>query len=243
MARGSSLTRVGWEHSLSKGARAVALTLGALALGCLPERQLASYAEGNTVDSAPAANTSSVASSVPPTDDPLGADSDDSLESGPRDAGVAPVESAGGSEPAVEPDAAPALVCRAECECERRGELDFMFCATSVSFAIAVERCAAAGGALASVDDAEQNAWLTQQMVARDADDFWLSGTDAEVEGVWRWADGRVFYPAPEDAGASFAPWDDQQPNDLNGEDCMRSVGGLWRDLACTLELGYVCQG
>ena len=48
---------------------------------------------------------------------------------------------------------------------------------------------------------------------------------------------------APEDAGASFAPWDDQQPNDLNGEDCMRSVGGLWRDLSCTLELGYVCQG
>jgi hypothetical protein len=118
-----------------------------------------------------------------------------------------------------------------------------MFCAGAVTFADASELCADAGGALASIDGVELNDWLTEQMQARSADDFWLSGTDTEDEGIWRWADGRVFYPAPADAGESFAPWDAQQPNDLNGEDCMRSLEGVWRDLSCDLELGYVCQG
>ena len=87
-------------------------------------------------------------------------------------------------------------------------------------------------------------AWLTSRMTELAADDFWLSGTDLEDEGVWRWSDGRIFFDAGADAGApqAFAPWDAQQPNDLNGEDCMRSIGGVWRDLDCSEEIAFVCQ-
>ena len=82
-------------------------------------------------------------------------------------------------------------------------------------------------------------------MAEIDADDFWLSGTDTEDEGVWRWSDGRVFFDIDADGGAlpSFAPWDEGQPNDLNGEDCMRSTGGVWRDLDCSDAIAFVCQG
>ncbi len=157
------------------------------------------------------------------------------------DAGL-PVEDAGVARDAALP---PLLLCREECACERRGEREFMFCGTSVSFDEALERCGGAGGTLVSIDDQEQNVWLSQRMQALEADDFWLSGTDAEVEGVWRWSDGRVFFGEAADAGGApaFVPWDDGQPNDLNGEDCMRSTSGVWRDLDCADELPFVCQG
>lgn len=214
------------------------------ALACVPDRELSSYAAGRPVEN------DSVASTAAPTPAPSAADplSAAAAEAdGPslqisRDAGGAarPELTSG-----LEPDATPAraLACREDCDCELRGGRDFMFCAEAVSFAEASDSCADSGGTLVSIEDAGLNDWLTEQMQARSADDFWLSGTDTEDEGIWRWGDGRIFHPTPADAGESFAPWDAQQPNDLNGEDCMRSVGGVWRDLSCDLELPYVCQG
>jgi hypothetical protein len=141
-------------------------------------------------------------------------------------------------------DAAPAqrLDCRDDCVCETRGVLEYMFCAPPVTRTLAIERCAGAGGRLVSIDDEGLNAWLSERMGAIDADDFWLSGSDEDTEGVWRWSDGRVFYGG--DAGAGlFAPWDEGQPNDVNDEDCMRATAGVWRDLDCADEIAYVCQG
>jgi CUB/sushi domain-containing protein len=214
------------------------VVLGSLA--CLPDRELASYAAGRAVASDSVASAEAPAP-APSVADPLGAVADSPRLETSRDAGATPPDVTS----PVERDATPArtLACRTDCDCERQDERDFMFCPETVSFADAEERCADAGGTLASIDDAALNDWLTQQMQARSADDFWLSGTDAEDEGIWRWADGRVFFPPPADAGESFVPWDAQQPNDLNGEDCMRSVGGVWRDLSCDLELAYICQG
>jgi len=240
VAGSSSLSRA-WSDRRC-GAWRRALVLGVL--GCLPQRELGSYAAGaaGAVGGGdPLANASAVvpSSASPAAVDLAGAEGTRPVLQAAGDAGVPDAANDALGDAAL----GGALSCRTECACERRDQRDFMFCATTVTFDVATARCRAAGGTLASVDDAQHEAWLTERMQALDADDFWLSGTDAEVEGVWRWADGRVFYPFPADAGESFAPWDDQQPNDLNGEDCMRSVGGLWRDLACDAELTYVCQG
>ncbi|HTV20755.1 MAG TPA: C-type lectin domain-containing protein [Polyangiaceae bacterium] len=170
-------------------------------------------------------------------------------EPGPVDAGVLVEGSASAIDaaPSVDtaPEPLPILDCREECACERGALGEFMFCPNAVSHEEAVARCSLAGGSLASVDDATQNAWLSARMAELEADDFWLSGTDAEDEGVWRWSDGRVFFDTRADAGTRepFAPWDEGQPNDLNGEDCMRSTGGVWRDLDCSDEIAFVCQG
>jgi Lectin C-type domain len=143
------------------------------------------------------------------------------------------------------PSPNPRLTCRDECVCESGVLGEFMFCSTAVSHDDAVAACSLAGGGLASVDDPTLNERLTARMAALEADDFWLSGTDLDDEGVWRWSDGRVFFDVGADAGAPrlYAPWDEEQPNDLNGEDCMRSTGGVWRDLDCSAEIAFVCQG
>jgi hypothetical protein len=138
----------------------------------------------------------------------------------------------------------PGLICRDECVCEIRVLAAFMFCSAAIRQDEAVAACSLAGGALASVDDPERNAWLTARMTALAADDFWLSGTDLDDEGIWRWSDGRVFFDASADAASTrpYAPWDEGQPNDLDGEDCMRSTGGVWRDLDCSEQIAFVCQ-
>jgi hypothetical protein len=213
-----------------------------LLIACVPEQPLSSYAGGpaSTLDTeappgaarpdaAPRGDPPIVAR--PPSDRLdaalLGALDDlDALDAGGYDA----VDSL--DTPAVVPST---LVCRAECTCERWADRDFMFCGAAVTYVEAVELCATAGGTLVSIEDQEQNAWVGQRMeAAAAAGDFWLSGTDVEDEGVWRWQEGRVFFDATADAAirAPFVAWDEQQPNDLGGEDCMRWMGGLWLDLA-----------
>jgi hypothetical protein len=225
-----------------------------LPITCLPEQPLASYKGGRAL--------------TPDIEEPQGAAGPDAalggatrpnrpappIVSGPPsnrpDAALLDALDAGDDDVIESPDAPavlPAtLVCRAECTCERRADRDFMFCSATVTHAQAVELCAAAGGTLVSIDDPEQNAWVSQRMeAAAAATDFWLSGTDIDDEGVWRWQDGRVFFDATTDAGnrAPYVPWDAQQPNDLGGEDCMRLTGGRWLDLPCDSELAVACQG
>jgi hypothetical protein len=196
--------------------------------GCVPERALSSYRE-----EAGEPATESTRTSVRGLPD-----------AGTVDAGGAPEPFDAPLRDDAGPLAAPALDCRDECVCERGAFGALMFCQTPVSHEEAVELCALAGGSLVSVDDAERNGWLGTRMTALAADDFWLSGTDSEDEGVWRWRDGRVFFDAAADGGAPrpYAPWDEGQPNDLNGEDCMRSSGGVWRDLDCSETLAFVCE-
>jgi hypothetical protein len=212
------------------------VTFGALVssfgLSCFPDQALSSYRGGATSGSAV------VTSTKKGRVDAGGSASD----AGPPRTEVEPdALDAGGARDA---DAAPAqgLDCRNDCVCETRGVLEFMFCAPPVTRTLAIERCSGAGGSLVSIDDEDLNAWLSERMQAIDADDFWLSGSDEDTEGVWRWGDGRVFYGG--DAGAGlFVPWDEGQPNDVNDEDCMRATAGVWRDLDCADEIAYVCQG
>jgi hypothetical protein len=201
-----------------------------LLTSCVPERTLSTYRTGGSASPSIATATSN--------DSP-----DGGADEGIGSASVSDVPDAAPS--AAEP-LANVLVCSDECECERRDGRGFMFCGTVVTYDEAVVRCGAAGGELVSVDDEAQNDWLRERMRAVGAeDDFWLSGTDTEVEGVWRWQDGRVFFDSTGDGGASaeYVPWDVGQPNDLNGEDCMQSTGGIWRDLDCGSAIAFACQG
>lgn len=218
----------------SQGPRAtlVASCIGAAALvvACLPESDLSSYSAGLPL--------SPVASSARGVTD-----------AGVVDTRTSPlIDDAGSAGGELTLDAARAaplsrLACRPECDCELRAGRDFMFCQTRVAHAQGAARCEAAGGALVSIDDAAENTWLSQRMAALADDGYWISGTDAEDEGVWRWADGRVFFDVTADAAAQrFALWDEGQPNDLDGEDCLRVIDGLWRDLDCDELIAYACE-
>ena len=235
-----SVPRVGlrFRRGLTRGSRClIALALGAGATsagGCFPEQALSSYMDGAPPNSSVVTSTSSSRADAGP---PPSVDVDAA-------APPAPPPQIPDTLDASPPDAALELplTCRGECTCETRASVSFMFCAEVVTQAVASERCTAAGGSLVSVDDEGIGSWLSERMQALDADDFWLSGTDTGEEGVWRWGDGRVFFGG--DAGAGrFVPWDEGQPNDVNGEDCMRATAGVWRDLDCAEEIAYVCQG
>ena len=204
--------------------------MAALVVACLPERDLASYAAGLPVQvSAPAISVEREDGGRGDSPLALGLDA----EPGAAEVGSSPL-----------PPAPARLACRQECECELRGARDFMLCGPPVTYALAEDRCERAGGTLVSIEDAAENAWLSRRMADLASDDYWTSGTDAEDEGVWRWADGRVFYDETADAASNlgFAAWDEGQPNDLQGEDCMRATGGLWRDLDCGEEIAYACE-
>jgi hypothetical protein len=138
----------------------------------------------------------------------------------------------------------PRLECRPECECEQREGQDFMFCGTEVVRAVAIDRCRDAGGELVSIEAAGLNVWLSQQMAGIDADDFWTAGTDSVAEGEWRWDDGRIYFELGSDAAEdlAFEAWAAQQPNDLMGEDCMRSRDVEWLDVDCSETLAYACE-
>jgi hypothetical protein len=216
----------GWGRSSRRWGFALPWCAAGLA-ACVPERPLSSYREPSQAGSGVGRTRGS---SLP---DAGAVAATESRE--PPDASV----------DAAVPPTYPGLMCRDECVCESGALGAFMFCSTAVSHDDAVAACSLAGGGLASVDDAVQNEWLTARMTALAADDFWLSGTDLDDEGVWRWSDGRVFFDVTADAAAPrpYAPWDEGQPNDLNGEDCMRSIGGVWRDLDCAGPIAFVCQG
>lgn len=206
----------------------------ALAAACLPEQELSSYGPGLPAQ----VNARAIGS------EPVDAGSVEMRSSRlVADAGAEPAGSSVDAAPSTSTPA-PRLACRPECECELRDGQDFMFCATRVTHAQATAQCQGAGGSLVSIEGASQNDWLGRRMAELADDNYWTSGTDSEDEGVWRWADGRVFYGTPADAAAvlGFVPWDDGQPNNVNGEDCMRVIGGLWRDLDCDDEIAFVCE-
>jgi hypothetical protein len=212
---------------------AAATCIGASALtgACLPERELSSYAAGLP-------SVVSVTVSNPPEDE--------EADSGIVDVRAPPpVADAAPDAAEVDAGAVAILECRSECQCELRDGQDFMFCSTPVTQALAATQCREAGRALVSIEDAALNVWLSQRMGVVAEDNYWTAGTDTETEGVWRWGDGPVFYDTTGDAAVvtGFVVWDESQPNDLNGEDCLRAIGGLWRDLNCSEPLAYACEG
>ncbi|XP_033108741.1 uncharacterized protein LOC117110226 [Anneissia japonica] len=92
--------------------------------------------------------------------------------------------------------------------------------------------CQALGGALVSINSAEEHTFvlaLVEQITTNKAP--WIGYTDREAEGVWVWSDGTM-----EDG---YYDWDTDQPDNLgsDGEDCaVIKANGKFRDRPCTTE-------
>jgi hypothetical protein len=258
MVARSTLRGVAGRALSFASSRRALITFVAPLTSCVPERSLSSYADDTSTTPAVASTQADRSGSDADDVMALGTPSSptlapDGVPAGASAAGTelappdeTPVEGAPSNVDRPSSEAPPALrlQCRPECSCDLSDDREFMFCTTVVTYDEARARCQSSGGALPSIDDAARNEWLTGRMQTLAADDFWLSGTDLEDEGVWRWEDGRIFYDPTADAAApaGFAPWQPTQPNDLNGEDCMRSIDGSWWDLDCTEQIAYVCQ-
>jgi len=92
--------------------------------------------------------------------------------------------------------------------------------------ATAMQFCADNGGYLAIITSAEEQAEVVQ--LAREAGGkFWLSLTDSQNEGVYKWGDGTAL---------SYAAWNAGEPNNANNEDCIEMAAAgewKWNDVKC----------
>lgn len=91
-------------------------------------------------------------------------------------------------------------VADAACSCETFLGHEYRFCAVEGTRDAGAAACQAANMVLVRIDSAEENAWLLQQftdhgmfLATRDALVL-LGGSDSQVEGQWRWADGTLFW-------------------------------------------------
>ena len=137
--------------------------------------------------------------------------------------------------------------CPVGCTGAARGAAGYVFCANPISSDAARASCAAAGGALARIDDAAENTWLRTTADAMGFATFlWIGGRDDLVEGEWRWPDGAQFWQGDGTGGPTglFVNWTASEPDDSgNREDCaLLWTDGNWRDYACSDLNLFVCE-
>ncbi len=127
----------------------------------------------------------------------------------------------------------------------------YYLCAHARKASDAAGDCSGLGAptALASIDDPIEHAFLAQLST----NDAWIGLTQDPAatapEGGWRWPDGSTTYGVP--AMHGMAPWDTNEPNDLDGtenhqEDCgvllAMARGDRFDDRGCDGMLPFLCE-
>ncbi len=120
------------------------------------------------------------------------------------------------------------------CTVAQYGEHGYMICSQGRSWTDARAACEVNGHAFLKVDDAEENAFLVEQLKTFGGS-AWMGLNDREQERKFVWADGSE----PE-----FLSWAGNEPNDAGGEDCAHfwHNNGTWNDQSCSAKLAYVCE-
>jgi cysteine-rich repeat protein len=99
------------------------------------------------------------------------------------------------------------------------------------SWEMARAACASAGGYLATITSAEEDAFIAAQFPGGS----WLGATDSAVEGTYAWVTNEPL------AYTNYAP---NEPDDPMGDhDCLLlGPDNVWHDRACSTENRYICE-
>merc|ERR1712013_530074 len=104
--------------------------------------------------------------------------------------------------------------------------------------------CDMRNGTLAAVTSIEVHKFLMRKVdkESRIQDTwFWIGGTDKEIEGIWKWADGSDW---------SFTQWatlPNKQPSSGSKQNCLQLYHGThatngWNDQYCSQSLPFICS-
>lgn len=133
----------------------------------------------------------------------------------------------------------------------QHGDNCYLLSLDRASYSTAMRACETLGGELACINDAEENAFVTDLLLGND--DFWIGLNDRDVDNTFQWANKQCT--------SDYRNWMDGEPNNAAGglegdPDCVRmcpsaaSPGyvdgschpGQWADYACPAENHYVCE-
>ncbi len=118
---------------------------------------------------------------------------------------------------------------------------NYLLCDANRQWTEARSLCQEYGSALVTVNDAQEDQWISQQMGNRGWGAVWMGASDGAVEGQFVWMDG---------SPVGYAAWRDEEPNDAGnggdpGADCAARVGGQnpgWVDRSCADEYPFICE-
>jgi hypothetical protein len=124
------------------------------------------------------------------------------------------------------------------CPVQHFGTHAYLYCPTDESWDEALRVCRGVGYELATIERADENAWIFGvARSVRGESSWWFGLNDRDEEGAWHWSDGSV-EPAPR--------WAEGEPNEFFAdEDCgdlLPDDGGAWNDESCTFRLPFVCE-
>ncbi|HJN74097.1 MAG TPA: MopE-related protein [Myxococcota bacterium] len=127
------------------------------------------------------------------------------------------------------------------CSCDTHWNDDgdpYLFCIDlSWEWFAAQKGCASVGYHLVTIDDGDENDWVTDVLETKRQDDWWSGYNDRDKEDHWVWEDG---------SSSTYTNWADDQPNDWGlGQDCMElfsSWTDTWNDADCDSDKRFICE-
>ena len=119
---------------------------------------------------------------------------------------------------------------------EENGSRCYFWSTEQKSWWEAEDFCKEEGGHLASVTSNATNDYIMSERSNRSIPFLWIGGTDQEKEGDWKWTDGCSSF--------NFTFWQQDQPDDLNSQDCLRyhREDLRWFDYWCGNEAKFLCS-
>ncbi|NLF70123.1 MAG: hypothetical protein GX575_13875, partial [Candidatus Anammoximicrobium sp.] len=118
----------------------------------------------------------------------------------------------------------------------------------AVDFATALANAATAGGYLATIRSAVENAAVASYLAGSSA---WIGASDAAAEGTWLWVNGPEngvqFWQGNQTGspvGGEYSNWNGGEPNDSGGnEDAAEmNTSGRWNDMPTTAPRAYILE-
>lgn len=115
------------------------------------------------------------------------------------------------------------------CEAVGLAHGSYFYCPGPMPYTDAVGACWAAGSTLVTINDADENQALVDEMVE---DVYWIGFNDAREEEVWTWAAGSE--------GSDYVNWDDGEPRNADFVYIKRD-NGRWAT-STAIPMPYICE-